>query len=59
MFEYYYPTSALGWENDRTTTMIVDEEKVKECVKDSKELMEGDQAADWVAEAINKNITAA
>gem|GEM_PF-6761925 len=39
--------------------MIVDEEKVKECVKDSKELMEGDQAADWVAEAINKNITAA
>ena len=59
MFEYYYPTSALGWENDRTTTMIVDEEKVKDCVKDSKDLMEGDQAADWVAEAINKNITAA
>ena len=59
LFEYYYPTSALGWENDRTTTMIVDEEKVKECVKDSKELMVGDKAADWVAEAINKNITAA
>ena len=59
MFEYYYPTQALGWENDRTTTMIVDEKKVKKCVKDSKPLMEEDQAADWVAEAIKKNITAA
>lgn len=59
MFEYYYPTSALGWENDRTTTMIVDKDKVKKCVDKSDPLMEGDQAADWVAEAINKNITAA
>ncbi len=59
LFEYYYPTQALGWENDRTTTMIVDKKKVDKCVEDSKKLMEGDQAADWVTEAINKNIKAA
>lgn len=59
MFEYYYPTAALGWENDRTTTMIVDKDKVKKCITDSDPLMQGPQAADWVAEAIKKNITAA
>ena len=59
VFEYYYPTQALGWENDRTTTMIVDKDKVTECIRQSDPLMEGDKAADWVAEAIKKNIEAA
>ncbi|MCX6115068.1 MAG: hypothetical protein NTV65_07635, partial [Proteobacteria bacterium] len=59
LFEYYYPTSALGWENDRTTTMIVDKDKVSKCVDQAKPLMEGPEAADWVTKAINKNIKAA
>lgn len=59
MFEYYYPTSALGWENDRTTTMIVDEKKVKDCVKKSDPLMEGASGTNLVTKAIEANIEAA
>ena len=59
MFEYYYPTSALGWENDRTTTMIVDKDKVKDCVDKSDPLMEGASGTNLVTKAIEANIEAA
>jgi hypothetical protein len=55
LFEYYYPTAALGWENDRTTTMIVDKGKVDECISNSDPLMENAAAAKWVAGAIERN----
>lgn len=56
LFEYYYPTAALGWENDRTTSLIVDEQKIQQCVKDSNDLMEGPQAEKWVKDAIERNL---
>ncbi len=59
LYEFYYPVNALGWENDRTTTMIVDKKKVEDCVKKSDEKMENPQAQDWVAEAIAKNLSQA
>ena len=58
LFEYYYPTLALGWENDRTTTMIVDKNKVQQCVAQSKDLMDR-QAPEWVSGAIKRNLKAA
>ena len=59
LFEYYYPTSALGWENDRTTTMIVDKQKVSKCVAQADPLMEGTEGTNLVTEAIEANIKAA
>lgn len=59
VFEYYYPTEALGWENDRTTSMIAEKDKVSQCVKDSRPLMHDAKAVDWVEKAINKNIEVA
>lgn len=59
LFEYYYPTAALGWENDKGTTMIVDQAKVKECKSRSDPLMESPEAQKWVAEAIARNLKAA
>jgi hypothetical protein len=59
LFEYYYPTAALGWENDRTTTMIVDKKKVDACIGQSDTLMESEIAQKWVAEAIERNLTTA
>jgi hypothetical protein len=56
MFEYYFPTSALGWENDRTTTLIVDKENVKKCLKEADPLMKGAKAVDWVTGAIKRNM---
>ncbi len=64
LFEYYYPTAALGWENDRTTTLIVDQQKVQQCLKGgggqegADALMESDQAQQWVRNAIEKNLKA-
>lgn len=58
LFEYYYPTTVIGWENDRTTTMIVEKEKVQKCVDAADPLMEGTQAVDWVAGAIDANARA-
>jgi hypothetical protein len=58
LFEYYYPATVIGWENDRTTTMIVEKDKVQKCVEASDPLMEGDQAVDWVAGAIDANARA-
>jgi hypothetical protein len=57
LFEYYYPTAALGWENDRTTTMIVDKRKVDKCIEKADPLMENETAQKWVAEAIERNLT--
>ena len=57
LWEYYYPTLALGWENDRTTSMIVDQGKVQQCLAASDSLMEG--AQQWVTGAINRNLQAA
>jgi hypothetical protein len=59
LFEYYYPTAALGWENDRTTTMIVDKKKVDQCIQQADPLMESPTAQKWVAEAIERNVTTA
>lgn len=56
MFEYYFPTSALGWENDRTTTLIVDKKNVEKCVKEADPLMKGAKAVDWVTDAIKRNM---
>jgi hypothetical protein len=54
LFEYYYPVTAVGWENDRTTTMIVEKDKVTECKNKSEPLMHNSQAANWVAGAIER-----
>jgi hypothetical protein len=59
LFEFYYPVSALGWENDRTTTMIADSKKVNQCVEESDSLMENRQSQKWVADAITRNERAA
>lgn len=59
LFEFYYPVSAIGWENDRTTTMIADKVKVKQCFDKANPLMENRQAQKWVADAIARNQRAA
>ncbi len=59
VFEYYYPTEALGWENDRTTSMIAEKDKVKQCLDKARPLMHEDKAKDWVKKAIEKNIEVA
>ena len=58
LFEYYYPTQALGWENDRTTSMIVDKQKIERCVAESDKKMEGAEARRWVTDAIGRNLKA-
>ncbi len=62
LFEYYYPTTAFGWENDRSTTMIVgkdEQQRPQQCLEDSDLLMEGEQAVNWVTGAIERNKRAA
>lgn len=60
LYEFYYPVTALGWENDRTTTMIADKNKVEACLKESDPLMEDpDKAGKWVAGAIARNLSQA
>ncbi len=55
LFEYYYPTIALGWENDRTTTMIASKQEVQKCLGETRPLME-QNGVDWVDKAIKKNL---
>ena len=55
LFEYYYPTNSLGWENERTTTMIAKKDEVKKCVDAVDAIMENDKTADWVSKAIERN----
>ena len=49
LFEYYYPTTAIGWEAQRATTMIATKDEVSQCLADSKPLMEN---SEWVQRAI-------
>lgn len=55
LFEYYYPTTALGWENERTSTMIAKKDEVTDCVEEVDSMMEDDKAVDWVSKAIERN----
>lgn len=57
MLEYYWPTSALGWENDRTTTRLVEKSKVTQCVEAADKVMSKSQ--NWVSGAIERNAKAA
>jgi hypothetical protein len=51
LFEYYFPTTAVGWESQRGTTMIAPKDRVKRCMDDSESMMDN---SDWVASAIQK-----
>lgn len=51
LFEYYFPTTAIGWESQRGTTMIATKEQVKQCMDSSKQMMEN---SNWVSTAIQK-----
>lgn len=54
LFEYYYPTQIIGWENDRTTTMIASKNEVSQCLQRSSQIMQG--KSDWVEKAIKRNL---
>jgi hypothetical protein len=61
LFEFYFPTTVIGWENDRTTTMIVEKSKVNQCVGDlntvgADSVMESADAREWVGNAILRNL---
>ena len=49
LFEYYFPTNAIGWESQRVTTMIATRDSVKTCMESSDSMMEN---SEWVASAI-------
>ena len=51
LFEYYFPTNAIGWEAQRATSMIAPDSKVKTCLDGSDKLMEN---SSWMAQAIQK-----
>lgn len=51
LFEYYFPTNAIGWEAQRATSMIAPDDKVKKCLDDSDKLMEN---SSWITQAIQK-----
>lgn len=55
LFEYYFPTTAFGWENDRTTTMLATKEEVTNCLNETDKLMQNSNAARWVSSAIERN----
>ncbi len=61
VFEYYYPTTVVGWENDRTTTMIAGRDEVDACLAKTRPMMhqKNGKAADWVEKAIKKNLEVA
>jgi hypothetical protein len=58
IFEYYYPTTIIGWENSRTTTMIADKNEVRQCVQQAGSKMH-QEASTWVDKAIKKNLEVA
>jgi hypothetical protein len=58
LFEYYFPTTAIGWENDRTTTLLATKAEVKTCLGQSDKLMEN-QAPTSISDAIKRNVDAA
>ena len=51
LFEYYFPTTAIGWESQRGTTMIATDKQVKQCMESSKQMMEN---SNWITTAIQK-----
>jgi hypothetical protein len=51
LFEYYFPTTAIGWESQRGTTMIAPKDRVKSCMDASASMMEN---SNWIATAIEK-----
>lgn len=51
LFEYYFPTTAIGWESQRGTTMIATNKQVKQCMESSKQMMEN---SNWITAAIQK-----
>ena len=51
LFEYYFPTNAIGWEAQRATSMIATDREVKKCLDDSDSLMEN---SSWIVQAIQK-----
>lgn len=55
IFEVFYPWGALGWENDRTTSMIVEKSTIDKCVQDADKVMEGSDAREWVRDGIMRN----
>lgn len=56
LFEYYYPTTVIAWENSRATTMFADKQEVNKCTEKARELMHGEKAVSWVEKAIKKNL---
>jgi len=56
LFEYYYPTTVIAWENSRGTTMFADKDEVNKCMGDARKLMHGEKAESWVEKAIKKNL---
>jgi len=55
IFEYYYPVTIFGLENQRRETMIATKEEINKCIEESDKLMESQQAVDWIAQAIERN----
>ncbi len=53
LFEYYFPTTAIGWESQRGTTMIATSKQVKDCMESSKKMMMED-SNNWITTAIQK-----
>lgn len=60
LFEYYYPTTIIGLENQRGETMIATKKQVSECKAEVDEILETKGKGDeWVARAIERNVEAA
>jgi hypothetical protein len=58
MYEFYFPATVIGWENDRTTTMIVEKSKVASCLNESNKLLSQSNGQQWVSAAIRRNVEA-
>lgn len=58
LFEYYYPTTIIGVENQRGETMLATKEEVSSCIQAADAAMES-KGVDWVADAIQRNLKVA
>lgn len=60
LFEYYYPTTIIGLENQRGETMIATKQQVSECMEGVDSIIETKgKVDDWVARAIDRNVESA
>ena len=60
LFEYYYPTTIIGLENQRGETMIATKQQVSECMAGVDSIIETKgKVDDWVARAIERNVESA